>query len=331
MAFLDRVTIRVQAGAGGDGAVSFRRERFVPKGGPDGGDGGKGGDVILRTTTSVQDFSHLSGLHLVKAGNAAPGGRSKRHGANGEDAVIDVPAGTVVRGGDDATVICDLDAVGASVVIARGGKGGYGNRHFATPTNRAPRTAEKGEQGESRLLSLELKIIADVGLVGLPNAGKSTLLSRLSDARPRVAPYPFTTIYPNLGVADTGPFGRLVVADVPGLIEGAHKGVGLGDEFLRHIERTRLLVHVVDTAAPDPLADYRTLRRELVAYGKGVAAKKTMVIANKMDLPPARAGLETLLREIDCPVIAVSALTGEGIEDLRDKLEGFAGRMPPPR
>ncbi|MCD6405582.1 MAG: GTPase ObgE [Planctomycetes bacterium] len=329
MAFLDRVTIRVQAGSGGDGAVSFRRERFVPRGGPDGGDGGKGGDVILRTTTCVQDFSHLAGPHLVKAGNGVPGGHSKRHGANGGDVILDVPAGTVVRSGEDAALVCDLDLVDVSVVIAQGGKGGRGNRHFATPTNRAPQTAEKGGQGESRFLSLELKIIADVGLVGLPNAGKSTLLSRLSDARPRVAPYPFTTIYPNLGVADTGPFGRLVVADVPGLIEGAHKGVGLGDEFLRHIERTRLLVHVVDAAALDPVGDYRTLRSELLAYGKGVASKKTMVIANKMDLPSARGGLENLLREIDCPVIAVSALTGEGIEDFREKLEGFAGGAQP--
>jgi len=323
MAFVDRITIRVRAGAGGRGSASFRREKFVPRGGPDGGDGAGGGSVVLHTTTAVQDLSHLAGIPFFKAAGGGPGLSAKRHGKTGEDLVIDVPAGTLVRDASTGLLLRDLDALDTRLVVAQGGFGGRGNRHFATATNQAPRVAEPGRPGQERQLELELKLIADVGLIGLPNAGKSTLLSRISQAHPKIAPYPFTTLYPQLGVTELGSFGRLVVADIPGLIEGAHKGVGLGDEYLRHIERTRCLVHVVDAGAPDPLGDYRTLRAELEAYGRGVAGKSVIICANKMDLPSAARGLKALKAEFRKAVVPVSALSGEGIDSLLARLRAF--------
>lgn len=321
MAFIDRITIKVAAGAGGNGSVSFRHEKFRPKGGPDGGDGGHGGDVIFRTSNDVQDFSHLARAHFFKAESGGKGRGVKRHGADGEDLLVKVPPGTIVRDADSRELLSDLDAEGITFVAAAGGRGGKGNRRFATATNQAPRTAEDGTPGESRLLELELKVIADIGLVGLPNAGKSTLLSRISRAHPKVAAYPFTTLHPNLGVMESPRFTRLVAADIPGLIAQAHRGVGLGVEFLRHVERTRVLAHVIDAAAADPVADYRTLRSELAAYGRGVERKESLVVANKMDLPDSSRGLERLRAHVDVPVAPVSALTGEGLPELIELLE----------
>lgn len=321
MAFIDRLTIKVTAGAGGDGSISFRREKFQSKGGPDGGDGGHGGDVILRTSNGVQDFSHLAGAHFFKAEAGGKGTRARRHGANGQDLLIKVPPGTAVCDADSGELLMDLDAEGISFVVAAGGKGGKGNRRFATATNQTPRTAQDGTPGESRLLELELKVIADIGLVGLPNAGKSTLLSLLTSARPKVAAYPFTTLHPNLGVMESPLFTRLVAADIPGLIAEAHQGVGLGVEFLRHVERTRVLAHVIDAGAPDPVEDYHTLRRELSAYGRGLDGKKSLVVASKMDLPDSARGLAKLREELDLPVAPVSAMTGDGLEGLIELLE----------
>jgi len=320
MAFLDRIRIKVEAGKGGNGAVSFRREKYVPKGGPDGGDGGHGGHVIVHTTTSVQDFTHLAGIPMFKAKNGGPGGGAKCHGKTAENLVIDIPPGTIVRDAATGLTLRDLDDIGVDLAVAHGGKGGKGNVHFKTPTNQTPRRFEPGEPGESRELELELKLIADVGLVGLPNAGKSTLLSKVTEAHPKIASYPFTTLYPQLGVTEMDQLGRLVIADIPGLIEGAHKGVGLGDEFLRHIERTVVLVHLVDVSALDPVADYRTLRAELEAYGHGLADKKGLIVANKMDLPDAKKGLKKLQKEADVEIIPVSAVTGKGLDDLLRRL-----------
>lgn len=321
MAFIDKIEIRVEAGSGGNGCLSFRREKFRAKGGPDGGDGGRGGDVILRASTSVQDFSHLAGIHLFKARNGEPGKGARCHGKNAEDVLLEVPPGTVVRDCRTGRLLWDFDTPDASFVAAKGGKGGRGNRRFVSATNQAPRTVEEGVPGQARHLHLELKSLADIGLVGLPNAGKSTLLARLSRARPKIAAYPFTTLHPNIGVADVPATGRFVIADIPGLIENAHRGVGLGDEFLRHIERTRALVHVIDASAADPHADYTTIRNELAAYGKDVPTKDLIVVANKMDLPAASEGLAALRRELTVPVLPVCALTGEGIEKLTREIE----------
>jgi len=329
MAFTDRTRIRVEAGSGGDGAVSFRREKYTPKGGPDGGDGGAGGDVILHATHDVQDFSHIAGRHLFKAENGQNGAGGNRHGRDGRDLVIKVPPGTIVSDAETGEVLKDLDGDDMRFTAAAGGRGGRGNRRFATSTNQVPRTAEEGRPGQSRLLDLELKMIADVGLVGLPNAGKSTLLSRISRARPKVAAYPFTTLHPNLGVLELDRFTRLVAADIPGIIRDAHKGVGLGDEFLRHIERTRVLAHVIDASGVDPVADYRTLRAELTAYGFGLDRKRSIVVANKTDLAGAEAGVSALREAVEEPVVPVSSLTGEGLETLMEVLtslaEGSAG------
>jgi GTPase len=329
MAFLDRIRIKVEAGKGGSGAVSFRREKFVPKGGPDGGDGGHGGHVILRTTTSVQDFTHLAGIPAFRAKSGEPGGGAKCHGKTAENLVIDIPPGTIVRNATTGLTMRDLDGIGVDLTVAHGGRGGKGNVHFKTPINQTPRQFEPGEPGESRELELELKLIADVGLVGLPNAGKSTLLSKITEAHPKIAPYPFTTLYPQLGVTEMDPLGRLVIADIPGLIEGAHKGVGLGDEFLRHIERTVVLVHIVDASAADPAADYRTLRAELEAYGHGLADKKGLIVANKMDVPEAKKGLKKLQKEVDVEIIAVSAATGKGLEEFLKRLGNLVPRHTP--
>lgn len=326
MAFVDRVRFRVEAGNGGRGAISFRREKFVPKGGPDGGDGGRGGNVILRTTTSRQDFSHFVGTSFYKAENGGAGGRAKCDGKTGRDLVLDVPPGTIVRDASTELVLKDLDAEDLDLVVAAGGRGGRGNRHFATSINQVPRVSEPGKPGEVRDLALELKLIADVGLIGLPNAGKSTLLSKISQAQPKIAPYPFTTLYPNLGVTEMGLVGRLVVADIPGLIKGAHKGVGLGDQFLRHIERSRCLVHIIDASAADPVTDYETLRAELEAYGRGADEKKVLVVANKIDLPEAAAGVKRLTAKLGRGVIPLSAQTGKGVDKFITRLKKFLPR-----
>jgi GTP-binding protein len=323
MAFADEVVLFVRAGRGGDGAVSFRREPYTPRGGPDGGDGGPGGSVILEVDRGMRDLSVLADHPHQRAGNGTPGGKSNRTGAAGRDLVVRVPDGTVVRG--EEGLIADLVGDGARAVVARGGRGGRGNASLAGPRNRAPGRAEAGEPGEERRLELELRVVADVGLVGLPNAGKSTLLSRLSAARPKIADYPFTTLTPNLGVAEGDQ--RFVVADIPGLVEGAHEGRGLGHRFLRHVMRCRVLAIVVDLSAPDPVQDARTLVDELAAYDPALAERPRAVAASKADLvdPAARAALVPALEPFG-PVLVVSGLTGEGVEDLRDRLESLAGQ-----
>ncbi len=321
--FVDQVKIHVKAGDGGHGCVSFRREKYVPRGGPDGGDGGRGGDVILVADPQLHtlyDFYHR--VHF-RAENGRPGMGKKMTGRDGEDLILRVPVGTVVRDAETGEVLGDLVRPGQRLIVARGGKGGRGNARFATPTNQAPRYAEPGRPGEERWLILELKLIADVGLVGLPNAGKSTLLSRISAARPKIADYPFTTLQPNLGVVALSDERTFVVADLPGLIEGAHRGVGLGLDFLRHVERTRVLLQVIDASSEDPLRDFEIIEKEMAHYQPELLKKPRAVALNKIDLIPDRNLLrpvkETLERK-GHPVYLISAATGEG---LRDLLEGL--------
>ena len=316
--FLDRVTIWLRAGDGGNGAATFRREAHVPRGGPDGGDGGRGGSIHLRVDpgqTTLRDFQHR---RHFKAATGGRGERAGRHGRTGPDLVLAVPPGTAVV--DDATgsLIADLVAPGQQAIVARGGRGGLGNTHFKTSTHQAPRHAQKGEPGEERTVSLELRLIADIGLVGLPNAGKSTLLAALTAATPKIAAYPFTTLEPNLGVMDLGLDDRRrpTIADVPGLIEGASEGAGLGHAFLRHVERTRVLVHVVDGSTPDPEADFELVRRELEAHDPALLAKPTLIAFNKLDQPAATAAwpaFRRARRRRGLPVSALAGATGEGV------------------
>ncbi len=290
---------------------------FRPRGGPDGGDGGRGGDVVFEVDPGVRDLSFLADHPLLRAGPGRPGGPRNRTGADGADLVVRVPDGTRVE--DEEGLVADLVGAGARAVVARGGRGGRGNASLAGPRNRVPRTAEAGEPGEERRLFVELRLVADVGLVGLPNAGKSTLLSRLTAARPKIAPYPFTTLSPNLGVAEID--GRIVVADVPGLIEGAHEGRGLGHRFLRHVSRCRALVLVVDLSAPDPAADLATVRAELAAYDPDLLARPALVVGTKADLVPDP---DAAARQLDPGVVAVSGVTGFGLEELRERLAALA-------
>lgn len=321
--FVDEVQIHVAGGRGGNGCVSFRREKFVPKGGPDGGDGGRGGSVFLLARADLNTLLDLAGKHHLKAENGGHGQGSKCHGRNGEHLVIGVPVGTLVYDADNNALLKDLVHDGQRVRVAAGGAGGYGNLHFVSSTNQAPRTALPGRAGRERTLRLELKLIADVGFVGMPNAGKSTLLSRLSRARPKIAAYPFTTLEPMLGIMDLPGFRRLVLADIPGLIEGAHRGAGLGDAFLRHIERTRLIVHLIDIAPPDgalrPVDAYRTIRNELAAYSPALAERREVVVANKMDLTDASENLAELRSAIG-PVLPISGVTGDGLRELSEAL-----------
>lgn len=331
--FIDEAVIEVAAGAGGNGCVSFRREKFVPRGGPDGGGGGRGGDVVLVADRGLSTLIDQKLRPLARAQDGAHGGGNQRDGRTGADVELRLPVGTLVHDAEaapDAPPLADLVAHGQRVVVARGGRGGRGNLSFATPTRQAPDRAEDGQPGAARRLRLSLKLLADVGFVGLPNAGKSTLLRRLSAARPRVGAYPFTTLVPSLGVVEVGPR-RFVAADLPGLIEGASRGAGLGDRFLRHAERTRVLVHLVDagTAALEgreplaPLADWETIRTELGAYAAALAGRTEIVALNKLDLIPeaereARLGpLEAALRARGRSVLRVSGATGEGLDALR--------------
>jgi GTPase len=324
--FVDEAVVFVRGGKGGDGAVSFRREPYTPRGGPDGGDGGPGGDVVVEVSPQVGDLSFLADHRHQYAASGGPGGRSLRSGAAGHDLVLRVPDGTVVR--DERGPVADLVGQGARAVVARGGRGGRGNAALAGPRDRAPRQAEAGEPGEEHRVELELRTVADIGLVGLPNAGKSTLLSRLSAARPRIADYPFTTLTPNLGVAVGDE--RFVIADVPGLIEGAHTGRGLGHRFLRHVVRCRALAMVVDLSAPDPLADLRTVRAELAAYDPALAQRPFVVAATKSDLldgKSRRVALDSLAAESDAA--PVSGVTGEGLEELRQLLAELSRSASP--
>jgi GTP-binding protein len=321
--FVDQVTVTLKAGRGGDGCVSFRREARVPKGGPDGGRGGDGGSVILFADENISSLAYYRFHPILKAKNGAPGEGGNRQGKRGADIRLGVPVGTVVREADGGAVIFDLTVHGQTVVAARGGKGGRGNASYATSTHQTPRERQPGRPGEEKELFLELKLIADVGLVGFPNAGKSTLISRISAARPLIADYPFTTIAPNLGVVDLGEYRSFVVADIPGLIEGAHAGQGLGIRFLRHIERTKLLVHIVDVSpytGRDPLEDHRVILRELEAFSTEVAARPQILAANKIDtLGVDKSGLVRLRRMAarkKIPFFAISAIKGEGLKPL---------------
>jgi len=314
--FKDEHTICVRSGKGGDGCIAFRREKYVPRGGPAGGDGGSGGTVFLRSSVQLATFSDMPDQVHFRAENGSAGQGSNKTGASGEDLYLDVPRGTLVRERESGRLLRDLDADGATVRVARGGGGGKGNRHFATSTNQTPRTATKGQPGEEFWLSLELKLLADAGLVGLPNAGKSTLLSHLSRARPKIADYPFTTLTPFLGIVAGPGYRSFTLADLPGLIEGASLGHGLGHQFLRHVERTRVLVHVVDLYADDPAQAYRDIRAELAAYGHDLAAKPEIVAANKVDLKPPGDRLKDLRKVVDTEVVPISGATGEGLQAL---------------
>jgi GTPase len=340
--FIDSAKIHVKGGNGGNGVTAFRREKFVPRGGPSGGDGGDGGSVYIESTEGVNTLLHFRYNPEHRAGRGRHGEGDKRHGARGEDITLQTPVGTVVKDETTGEIVHDFTRAGEKILVAPGGRGGRGNAQFASPVNRAPRHHEEGRPGQERWLTLELKLIADVGLVGLPNAGKSTLISRISAARPKIADYPFTTLEPNLGVVDLGDFKTFVVADIPGLIEGAHAGAGLGDRFLRHVERTKLLLHLVDVSAlaQNPVGDYQTVTRELEAYSPEVAAKPKIVVATKLDAAqPGQRSTEfeeganhpTPLATLDGSLLdefeeycerqglefhAISAVTGQGLKEL---------------
>lgn len=321
--FVDQVKIHVKAGNGGNGCISFRREKSVPRGGPNGGDGGKGGDVIAQAVEHLNTLVEQYYTQHYTAKNGEHGKGKNMHGADGEDMIIRVPPGTVITDAKTGEIIADLTSAGQTAILARGGRGGKGNTRFKSSTNQAPKVAEKGEPGEEKDLILELRLIADIGLVGYPNAGKSSILSRVSSAKPKVADYPFTTLVPVLGVVRIDEEKSFVLADIPGLIEGAHNGAGLGDEFLRHITRTRALIHVVDLASVDgrdPVDDYENINEELSLYDEKLAGLPQIVAGNKIDLPSAKDGLRKLKRHLAKnsvrKIIPVSALTGEGIQTL---------------
>jgi GTP-binding protein len=324
MAFVDYAKFYIKGGDGGNGCVSFRREKFVPKGGPNGGDGGHGGSVWLEVDPSLHSLIDFRYRSHFKAERGAGGQGSDKHGRSGRDTIVPVPPGSVISDAETEEVLADLTEPGQRFLAARGGKGGYGNARFATSTNRAPRKATPGQPGEERWLKIELKLIADVGLVGLPNAGKSTLLSRLSRANPKVAPYPFTTIEPQLGVLQVEDHRPIIIADIPGIIEGASKGVGLGDAFLRHIERTGVLVFVLDGSGDekDALADLATLQQELTAYDPQLMQRRHVYLLNKIDLlsRPERIQRCDLLREKGIDVLPVSGKSSENIDRLQNRI-----------
>ena len=320
--FVDEARVHVRGGTGGEGVVAFLREKFRPKGGPAGGNGGKGGDVVFVASNSTNTLIDLSRRRRIAAPNGRPGGGKNRTGRSGDDVEVRVPPGTVVRDADTDEELFDLVEEKARAVVAKGGRGGFGNRRFATPTNQSPEHCTPGKRGEQRDLVVELKLIADVGLVGLPNAGKSTLLARVSAAHPKVAPYPFTTRGPMLGIVDSGDFRQIVLADLPGLIEGASHGAGLGHEFLKHIERTRLIVHIVDAApidGSDPVENVEVIRAELAGHSRELARRPELLVANKIDLPEAAENARRL-REAHGEVLAISAVTGEGVKELLAEL-----------
>ncbi len=319
MKFLDEAKVHLKAGDGGDGVVAFRREKYIEFGGPDGGNGGKGGDVIAEAVEGLNtliDYRYAQHFRARKGGNGAG---SDRTGAGSEDVVLKVPVGTQILAEDRETLLADLTQPGQRVVLCRGGDGGFGNAHYKTSTNRAPRRADKGHPGEERSVWLRLKLIADAGLVGLPNAGKSTFLAAVSAAKPKIADYPFTTLIPQLGVVRPDASTEFVLADIPGLIEGAHEGAGLGDRFLGHVERCAVLLHLVDGTQPDPARAYATIRAELEGYGGGLAEKPEIVALNKADAmtPQARASrLKALSRAAGRPALLLSGATGEGVQDV---------------
>jgi GTP-binding protein len=317
--FVDQVEIHCKAGDGGDGCMSFRREAHVPRGGPNGGDGGKGGDLIIRADVNQGSLGNLVGHKQWNAPKGNPGEGSLKTGRSGKDVVILVPPGTLVKDASTGLLLKDLDHDGDQLIVAKGGKGGYGNKRFATATNRAPREFERGEPGEERKVLLELKLIADVGLIGKPNAGKSTLLSRLSNATPEIAAYPFTTKYPNLGLVRVGYNHQFVLADIPGLIEGAHAGVGLGHEFLKHVQRTKMFIHLVEPApldGTDPIENYHQIREELRLYDPSLVDRPEIVAISKCELAESQAAADLLSESLGQSVRQISAVTGEGLAQL---------------
>ena len=330
--FIDEAKIYVKAGDGGNGCVSFRREKFIPKGGPNGGDGGKGGNVYLQAVEDLDTLMDFAGKHHWQAQNGRPGSGGNKHGADGQGLIINVPPGTLIYDTDLDLLLKDLNKAGMKVCVCRSGRGGRGNKAFATPTNQTPRHAEPGKKGQERNIRLELKLIADAGLVGMPNAGKSTLISRCSAARPKIADYPFTTLEPVLGIVELSGFRRYVLADIPGLIEGSHNGAGLGIEFLRHIERTRILVHILDIMPvddSDPAENYKAIRQELDLYSKTLAKKQEVIVANKIDLDPDGKIVKDLKKRLNKKIYPISAVTGSGIKELTEllwqKVKGLKG------
>lgn len=320
--FVDEVDMHVHAGDGGNGCMSFRREKHVPRGGPDGGDGGGGGDIIMRVDVSLNSLHHLAGRHHYNAERGEHGKGQKRHGKKGEDTIMLVPPGTLIYDSTYGTLLKDLDTADKFLCIASGGHGGQGNTRFKTATNQAPREFQNGFPGEERQLHLELKLIADVALVGLPNAGKSTLLSRLSSAKPKIASYPFTTLTPSLGVVELSGYRRYTMGDIPGLIKGAHEGKGLGFEFLRHIERARTILHLIDLCpmTGDPAENYFAIREELQDYSEKLAEKPEIIVANKTDLTNDNDLLDELREKVGKDIIAISAVTGNGTNQLNEQI-----------
>jgi len=322
--FCDELKINLKAGNGGDGCSSFRREKYVPKGGPDGGDGGHGGEVILRVNPNINTLSHLTNGKVYKAENGGDGKRKNMHGKNGEPLIIEVPRGTIILNEDKSEAIADLNKEGEQIAITEGGQGGLGNARFKSSTHQAPRFAENGEPGEEIKITLELKLVADVGLIGLPSAGKSTLISVISNAKPKIAAYHFTTLTPNLGVVNVSQKNSFVVADIPGLIEGASKGKGLGHQFLKHISRTKLLVHILDGSLEDLVADYKTIQTELKGFDKALAKKEQIVVINKVDIIPEEE-LEKKLKKLKkiskkTQIFVISGVTHEGLQPLLNEI-----------
>ncbi|MGG4129480.1 GTPase ObgE [Paenibacillus illinoisensis] len=334
--FVDKAKIYVKAGDGGDGITSFRREKYVPNGGPAGGDGGKGADIIFRVDEGLRTLMDFRYQRHFKAPRGEKGRNKSQHGANAENMIVRIPPGTVILDDDSGEVLADLTRHGQQVVVARGGRGGRGNIRFATPNNPAPELAENGEEGEERYIVLELKVMADVGLVGFPSVGKSTLLSVVSAAKPKIGAYHFTTITPNLGVVGVGEGRSFVMADLPGLIEGAHEGIGLGHEFLRHVERTRIIIHVVDMSGSegrDPFEDWVKINEELKMYNPVLAERPQIVAANKMDMPESEENLEQFMQKVrevqpDIEIMPISSLTRKGIQELLYRAADLLDQIP---
>lgn len=329
--FFDQAKIYIKSGDGGNGVVAFRREKFVPKGGPAGGNGGRGGHVYLVVDPGLNTLSPFRQQIHFRAERGTNGGGANRTGANGEDLRIAVPAGTLARDAETGEIVADLTRSGQEALLATGGRGGRGNASFKSARNKAPRLAEKGEPGTEMWLELELKLVADVGIIGVPNAGKSTLLSVVSAAKPKIAEYPFTTVVPNLGVAEVN-HRQIVLADIPGLMEGAHEGVGLGHDFLRHIERTRALIHLLDGNSPDPLGDFEAINQELLLFNPQLAHRPQLVVLNKIDLPHAAEhwdAIQARMETLGLPVMKISAVTGENVEQLLYRVQEMLDALAP--
>jgi GTP-binding protein len=331
--FIDEAQITTISGKGGDGAIHFRREKYVPRGGPDGGDGGQGGSVILAVSPTLNTLFSFRNQRRYRAQDGARGGGQNQTGRSADDLIIPVPAGTLIYDADTDELLGDLVSPGEQLQVCKGGRGGRGNARFATSRNKAPRIGEKGEPGEERNLRLELKLIADIGLVGVPNAGKSTFLSAVTNAKPKIAPYPFTTITPNLGVANLDEERTLVLADIPGLIEGAHQGIGLGHDFLRHVQRTRVLIHLLDGMGEDPVLDFAQINTELALFDPTLEEKPQLVVFNKMDLPDVQARWSKVKGELEkrgYEPLAISAVAGTGVREVLYRAAELLAQAPPP-